>query len=156
MSLISIAVETDPDRQAKNAIQQGLFDANVAFTGDGHFDAVLLVARDANSNVVGGVVGEAYWGWVNFTAVWVHPEYRRQGLASQMLQAAEAEAVRLGYTQAYLDTFSFQSPALYLRAGYEVFGTLDNFPAGAKRFFLRKAIAPQSAFPSAPRPSQAA
>ncbi|MDC8774253.1 GNAT family N-acetyltransferase [Roseateles albus] len=145
MNSVSIAVEADPDRQVKQAIQSGLFDANVAHTGDGHFDAVLLVARDANSNVIGGVVGEAYWGYVNFTAVWVHPEYRRQGLARQMLQAAEVEAARLGYTQAYLDTFSFQAPELYLRAGYEVFGVLDHFPAGAKRLFLRKAIGPQVA-----------
>jgi GNAT superfamily N-acetyltransferase len=145
MNSISIAVEADPDRQAKNAIQGGLFDANVAYTGDGHFDAVLIVARDANSNVIGGVVGEAYWAWVNFTAVWVHPEQRRKGLASQLLQAAEAEAVRLGYTQAYLDTFSFQAPELYLRAGYEVFGVLDHFPAGAKRLFLRKELGPQAA-----------
>ncbi|MEJ6004728.1 GNAT family N-acetyltransferase [Paucibacter sp. AS339] len=140
MNLITIAVEADPDRLAKNAIQSGLFDANVAYTGDGHLDAVLVVARDDHSNVIGGVVGEAYWGWVNLTAVWVHPEQRRKGLASQLLQAAEAEAVRLGYTQAYLDTFSFQAPELYLRAGYEIFGALDNFPVGAKRLFLRKAI----------------
>lgn len=141
MTVISIAVEADPDRPAKNAIQRGLFDANVAYTGDGHFDAVWVVARDGNSNVIGGVVGEAYWGWVNFSAVWVHPAWRRKGLASQMLQTAEAEAVRLGYTQAYLDTFSFQAPELYLRAGYEIFGALDNFPVGAKRLFLRKALA---------------
>lgn len=142
MKFISIAVEQNPDRQAKVAIQTGLFEANVESTGDGHFEAISVVARDSNSNVIGGVVGEAYWGWVNFTSVWVHAEHRRKGLASQMLKAAEAEAARMGYTQAYLDTFSFQSPELYLRAGYEVFGQLDNFPAGAKRLFLRKTIAP--------------
>jgi hypothetical protein len=57
-----------------------------------------------------------------------------------MLAQAETEAARLGYTQAYLDTFSFQSPELYLRAGYEVFGQLDNFPAGGKRLFMRKTL----------------
>ncbi|MCV2356787.1 GNAT family N-acetyltransferase [Paucibacter sp. B2R-40] len=144
MNLISIAVEQDPDRQARNTVQTGLFDANVDVTGDGHFDVIFVAARDSNANLVGGVVGEAYWGYVNFTAVWVHPEHRRRGLASQMLNAAEVEAARLGYSQAYLDTFSFQAPELYLGAGYEVFGTLDNFPAGAKRLFLRKAIAPQA------------
>ena len=82
----------------------------------------------------------AYWGWVNFTTVWVHPEHRRQGVASQMLREAENEAVRKGYKQAYLDTFSFQSPGLYLKAGYEIFGQLENFPSGGKRFFMRKTI----------------
>ena len=57
-----------------------------------------------------------------------------------MLVAAEAEAVRMGYTEAYLDTFSFQSPNLYLRAGYEVFGRLEGFPAGSTRLFMRKTL----------------
>ena len=143
MSLITIAVELTPGKEARSAIQQGLFDANVKATGDGHFDAVCVTARDADATVIGGVVGEAYWGWVNFTTVWVHPDHRRQGIASRMLKLAEAEAARLGYTQAYLDTFSFQSPDLYLRAGYEVFGQLDHFPAGAQRLFMRKTLLSQ-------------
>lgn len=140
MNSISIKIEHSPDQETKSAIQTGLFDANVQSTGDGSFDLVFVAARDSNSKVIGGVVGEAYWGWVNFTTVWVHPEHRKKGLASQMLKVAESEAARKGYTQAYLDTFSFQSPDLYLRAGYEVFGQLDNFPVGSMRVFMRKFI----------------
>lgn len=140
MNLISIAVEHSPDQETRSTIQKGLFDANVTATGDGHFDAVCVTARDVNTVVIGGVVGEAYWGWVNFTTVWVHPDHRRKGIAAQMLEQAEAEAARLGYTRAYLDTFSFQCPELYLRAGYEVFGQLDHFPADSKRLFMRKTL----------------
>lgn len=118
---ITIAAELTPDKGSRSAIQQGLFDANVATTGDGHLDAMCVTARDAHAMVIGGVMGEAYWGWINITTVWEHPDHRRQGIASRMLQQAEAEAARLGYTQTYLDTFTFQSPDLYLRAGYEVF-----------------------------------
>ena len=137
---ITIAAELTPDKESRSGIQQGIFDANVATTGDGHFDAVCVTARDAHAMVIGGVVGEAYLGWINFTTVWVHPDHRRQGIATRMLRQAEAEAARLGYTQAYLDTFTLQSPDLCLRAGYEVFGQLDNFPAGASRLFMRKTL----------------
>jgi GNAT superfamily N-acetyltransferase len=137
---ISVAIERSPDQETRNTIQKGLFDANVMATGDGHFDAVCVTACDAKSAVIGGVLGEAYWGWVNFTTVWVHPDHRRKGIASKMLAQAEVEAIRLGYTRAYLDTFSFQCPDLYLRAGYEVFGQLDHFPAGGKRLFMRKEL----------------
>ena len=140
MNSISIAVEHSPDQETKSAVQAGLFEANVQSTGDGNFDLVFVAARDSNSKVIGGVVGEAYWGWVNFTTVWVHPEHRRRGLASRMLKVAEAEAARMGYTQAYLDTFPFQSPVLYLQSGYEIFGRLENFPAGSTRVFMRKTI----------------
>ncbi len=143
MNPIVIAVEPKPDKETRSAIQKGLFDANVKITGDGHFDPICVMARDANSSVIGGVVGEAYWGWVNFTTVWVHPDHRRQGIAREMLLQAEAEAARLGYAQAFLDTFSFQSPDLYLGLGYEVFGQLDNFPADSKRLFMRKTLKSQ-------------
>ena len=107
MHAVSVAVERNLDQATKRTVQNGLFDANVQSTGDGTFGSVFITARDSSSTVIGGVIGEAYWGWVNFTTVWVDPAHRRRGLASRMLIAAEAEAVRMGYTQAYLDTFSF-------------------------------------------------
>jgi GNAT superfamily N-acetyltransferase len=143
MHAVSVAVERNPDQATRRTVQNGLFEANVQSTGDGSFGSVFVAARDASSTVVGGVVGEAYWGWVNFTTVWVDPAHRRKGLARRMLKAAEAEAVRQGYTQAYLDTFSFQCPDLYLRSGYEVFGQLEGFPEGSTRLFMRKALVVQ-------------
>ena len=140
MILPTVSVEPDADQGVRRAIQSGLDHSNAQATGDGHFDLVLIAARDENANVVGGVVGEAYWGWVNFTTVWVHPSHRMKGLATQMLAAAEVVATQKGCTQAYLDTFSFQSPGLYRRAGYEVFGQLDDFPLGSTRMFLRKTL----------------
>ena len=140
MHTISVAVENDQDLTTKRTLQNGLFDANVQSTGDGEFGSVCVCARDSSSKVIGGVVGEAYWGWVNFTTVWVDPLHRRMGLARRMLSAAEAEALRLGYTQAFLDTFSFQCPDLYISSGCEVSGQLEGFPAGSTRLFMRKTL----------------
>jgi GNAT superfamily N-acetyltransferase len=140
MPTVSVAVERNPDEATRRTVQTGLFDANVQRTGDGAFGSIFVAARDSSSAIIGGVVGEAYWGWVNFTAVWVEPGHRRMGLASRMLNAAEEEAARMGYTQAYLDTFSFQCPDLYLRSGYEIFGQLEDFPAGSTRLFMRKTL----------------
>ena len=50
------------------------------------------------------------------------------------MQAMEAEAIRRGCRGAYLDTFSYQARPFYERLGYEVFGTLDDYPAGHQRF----------------------
>jgi hypothetical protein len=54
---------------------------------------------------------------------------------------AEDEARALGCVGVWLDTFSFQARGFYERHGYEVFGTLDEFPAPHQRFFLRKRFA---------------
>ena len=140
MESISVVVEHPPTHATEVAIRSGLSSANAKSTGDGNFDSIFVAARDSSATVIGGVLGEAYWGWVNFTAVWVHPDHRRRGLATRMLREAEAEVIRMGYSQAYLDTFSFQSPDLYLRLGYEIFGQLNDFPAGYKRLFMRKSL----------------
>jgi GNAT superfamily N-acetyltransferase len=139
MHEVSVAIEKNPDPATIRAVHAGLFDSNVQRTGDGTFGSVFVAARDS-SVLIGGVIGEGYWGWVNFTTVWVHPDNRRRGIARRMLTVAEEEAVRLGYNHAFLDTFSFQHPELYLRSGYELFGQLENFPTGSTRLFMRKTL----------------
>jgi hypothetical protein len=52
----------------------------------------------------------------------------------------EAEAIRRGCHSAYLDTFSYQSRPFYEKLGYEVFGTLDDYPRGHQRFYMRKRL----------------
>jgi hypothetical protein len=39
-----------------------------------------------------------------------------------------------------LDTFEFQALPFYERRGYRVFGTLDGFPPGYRRFYLQKSL----------------
>ena len=43
-------------------------------------------------------------------------------------------------TRCTLDTHSFQARPFYEGRGYEVFGTLDDYPKGHKKFFLRKKL----------------
>jgi hypothetical protein len=57
------------------------------------------------------------------------------------MNEAEAEAIRRGCRGAWLDTFSFQARGFYERPGYSIFGTIENFPPGHRRFFLKKDFA---------------
>jgi len=40
----------------------------------------------------------------------------------------------------WLDTYEFQARGFYEKIGFEVFGTLEDHPAGSQRFFLRKRL----------------
>jgi hypothetical protein len=57
------------------------------------------------------------------------------------MQQAEDEARQRLCLGAWLDTFSFQARGFYERLGYTVFGTINDFPPGHSRIFMKKRFA---------------
>lgn len=53
---------------------------------------------------------------------------------------AESHAIARGCHSAWLTTF--QARGFYEAAGYELFGMLDNYPAGQKQYFPAKTTCP--------------
>ena len=137
---VHISLESVPSTETKRALFDELFHANVERTGDGKIVPLCVVARDTENALVGGIYGEMYWGWLNVLVLWVTPASRGKGLGTRLLARIEAEAFAKGCHGAYLDTFTFQDPSLYLRTGYEIFGTLADFPTGHSRHFVRKSL----------------
>ena len=45
-----------------------------------------------------------------------------------------------GCTQALLDTHSFQAPDFYVQQGYIIYGTIDDYPLGHQKHYLRKSL----------------
>jgi ribosomal protein S18 acetylase RimI-like enzyme len=66
--------------------------------------------------------------------------HRGGGWGRALLERAEEEAIARGLQGVWLDTFSFQAPGFYQKLGYEVFGTLADYPPGHTRYFLRKTL----------------
>lgn len=137
---VQIEIETSPTPADEQVIWHGLRQHNEAYVsavGDATF-AVFL--RNKNGVVLGGVLAKTGRGWLHINTLWVDPSMRGQGYGTQLMAAAEAEAIQRGCHSAYLDTFSFQARPFYERCGYKVFGTLEDFPAGHQRFFMRKSL----------------
>jgi ribosomal protein S18 acetylase RimI-like enzyme len=79
------------------------------------------------------------WEWLFVDNLWVHDDLRGQGHGRDLLARAERRALEHGCHSAWLDTF--QALGFYEKCGYSVFGTLEDYPPGQTRYFLRKRLA---------------
>ncbi len=135
-------VHADPSDEDVHALVRRLVAYNTAQAGGATWRALLVDVRDAAGELLGGIAGSTFWGWLFISHLWVRDDLRGQGLGAQLLAAAEAEARARGCRHAYLDTFSFQAPGFYEKAGYAPFGVLADYPVGSghSRSFYTKTL----------------
>jgi GNAT superfamily N-acetyltransferase len=136
----SLTLESSPAEEDLEAIRAGLHRFNTANASDDHHQPLTLLLRDEHGALLGGLLGDTYWGWLHVAILWLEEKARRLGHGSRLLAAAEAEAVRRGCHRAHLDTMSFQALPFYEQRGYKVWGILDDLPIGHKRIFLSKEL----------------
>ena len=129
-----------PDDNMWGVIGGGIHNFNEQQAGDQGYKRICFVLYSPDQEVVGGLIGEIYWGWLYVDLLFIKEELRRHGYGSRILTLAEEEARRNGATNAFLDTFSFQSPDFYKKQGYQVFGELKDFPPGHIRYYLTKQL----------------
>ena len=106
---------------------------------DGH-TPLNIVEYDTNGNIIGGILGGTYWGWMYVDILWVHENHRYKGIGSKLLREIEKEAVRRDCHHVHLDTMSWQAPEFYQKHGYEVIGILPDIPNGNQKYLLMKAL----------------
>ncbi|MCB0075827.1 MAG: GNAT family N-acetyltransferase [Anaerolineales bacterium] len=106
-----------------------------------HWRPLHLVIRDTSDRIIAGLLGNVIWEWLNIDVLWVDDDYRGQGLGSALVGEAERRAIAWGCSRARVDTFDFEARGFYEQLGYEVYGQLDDFPAGHRHFHLQKWLA---------------
>ena len=137
---MKIVFEPELSSDVRQRVVQGVDLHNVAATQLPDFYAVAFLLREPSGEVRGGLLGDVWGGWLHVTFLWVDTPLRHAGWASKLVRAAERYAVARGAHDAQLETFSFQARPLYETLGYEVFATLDDFPPGHQKFFLKKKL----------------
>jgi ribosomal protein S18 acetylase RimI-like enzyme len=93
-------------------------------------------ARLASGAVVGGAVGRSWGACCELQQLWVHETHRRQRIGARLILAFEHRAQSRGCRTFYLETFSFQAPALYRSLGYEVRLELHGFAPGIVKYTM--------------------
>ena len=115
---------------------------NLAATGLSTYYPAGFFLKSLRGEWLGGLIGEIWGGWLHVKILWVDAAARSQGNGTRLLQAAEDYAVERGCFAATVETHSFQARPFYEKCCYEVFGTLEDYPPGHAKFFMRKRLAP--------------
>ena len=108
--------------------------------GPDNHELLNIVEYDNSGNIIAGIFGGTYWGWMHIDILWVDENHRRQGLGSQLLETAESEAIKRGCHSVHVDTMSWQAPDFYKKHGYETISELNDIPSGNKKFHLIKKL----------------
>lgn len=130
----------NPNKNEIEFVNNALEKFNNMHVGTDNHVLLNIVEYDENQNVIAGILGGTYWGWLHIDILWVDENFRSKKIGSRLLIAAENEAKKRGCHSVHVDTMSWQAPEFYKKHGYELISELDNIPNGYKKFHFIKRL----------------
>ncbi len=135
---MKVTLEADDSDEVLNALTVGMRAFNRAQAPGMTSAKIVAAVRDDAGKVVGGVIGRLAGDSVYMEIVYNDEEVRGTGLGREAMQLVEEEARRLGATESWLYTMSFQAKPFYEKLGYHQFGELQWLGGQHRRHFMRK------------------
>lgn len=115
---------------ARDAILASIKAHNETLLGPSDRRDLFMPIQADDGSVDGGLVGYTGRGWLYVELLSVPERLRGQGMAGRLLTLAEEEAKARGCIGAYIDTINPAACRAYERAGYHVFGRIEDFAKG--------------------------
>jgi GNAT superfamily N-acetyltransferase len=137
-----ITLTDTPDSDTINVLVKKLMHFNEVNSGRplDYRSLTISVTHPDTDELLGGLWGGTGYSYLHIELLYLPEDLRGAGLGRQLMAQAEQEAIQRGCHGVWLDTFSFQARGFYERIGYTVIGTLEHYPPGHSRFFLRKTL----------------
>lgn len=142
---MDLVVEDDPDPSEVAWLEPRVAEQSAAATGHEGETQLAVFVRDDRGAVVAGIYAWTWGGCCELQHLWVDETRRGQGLASELVTAAEQEATRRGCTQVVLFTHAANAGrdgSRWTRWGYELVGRVDDYPIGDAALWFRKPLTP--------------
>lgn len=135
---MNIEIYNESQDEIFNVLVDNLRQFNFQMMGEERSHPLIIVIRDDNGEIVGGIAGRTIYHQLLIEVLWVHDDKRGQGLGIQLMKIAEREAQIRGCIAAQVDTLSFQAPKFYEKMGFKIVGKVSGIKNSPDRYFLLK------------------
>ena len=132
--------EPFPSDDLRQFIEDHVANYTMVMTRTPEYQPLGYFLRHPRGEWVGGCLGQIWASYLHVQWLWVAAGLRGRGLGARLLRAAETTALDHHAWASTLETFNPEAKVFYQRQGYEVFGTLEHYPRGFSKFFLRKTL----------------
>jgi GNAT superfamily N-acetyltransferase len=140
MTRYHLTLEDNPTSDDVETVSRGLEAYNVSKTGVENARQLAIFLRDDAGQIVGGLCGWTFWGWLAIDLLWLDEGVRGQEYGTRLVEQAEQEALARGCGGVLLHTMSFQAPDFYRKIGYEEYAVLEGFAGEHRRHHFHKRL----------------
>jgi GNAT superfamily N-acetyltransferase len=141
MRELQIIAEPYPPQAWSETVIRGVDQHNIAVTGLPDYYPVGFFVKGRGGEVIGGLLGEIWGGWLHVGSLWVSEALRGRGYGSELMARAHQYALEKSCSHAFLQTGSYEARPLYEGLGYNVYAELKNHPTRPhSRYFLFKRL----------------
>jgi ribosomal protein S18 acetylase RimI-like enzyme len=132
-------VDNSPDPADLRFLEDRIHSFNVDLTEIEPAGPLAIFVR-ADGEIVAGIDGFMWAGVLQVNNLWVREDLRGHGYGRRLLSRLEEAARARECVQSVLETHSFQAPGFYLKLGYQIVGTIEQYPPGEQKYTLRKRL----------------
>ncbi len=141
----TISITDNPDPLDLQFIRQDNDGHHAAHTPPVDWMPLGVFMRDMDGNLIAGVVGGSYWGWLYVATLWVKDPLRRKSYGLRLLKEAEKEGLVRECGHAFIETVDYESMLFYESLNYFVIKKTDE--SGTTRYAMQKELFPQKKEP---------
>ncbi|TIP49314.1 MAG: GNAT family N-acetyltransferase, partial [Mesorhizobium sp.] len=123
-----------------DAIEGRLYDHNRQAVGQSDAEGLGFVIRDEAGCIVGVAAGYSWAGTSELKQMWVDQSHRGRGYGRALLRAFIAEAKIRAVRRIWVQSYDFQAPSMYEKAGFIRVAEFPDWPEGHSNVILCKTL----------------
>lgn len=140
MSEIEIEIIEQPDQPLLDFVKAQISQFNWQHWQNVVRQPLAVQHKSQAGEIIAAATGTTFGHWLMIDYLWVSQEARGQQLGSKLLNTIEQAAKQRGCNQVLLDTLDFQAQPFYLKYGYQVAWTQNNYPKIGCKYFMTKSL----------------